>query len=212
MSRQSAYLLIAITFLTLGTLLGVLLAPRSIEAAKEPAKFSPARIAYVNIAKVMREYGKANDAGQRIIARRQEILEEVNVLKEELKGVVKLIEGANENTKSALLMKGREINRKIEDLDAKAQKELVEMADTTIVDVYQAIQNEVTDLAKELGLDVIECYPDGAQKDQSKATIATTKLQTPALYPFYIRKELDVTDEIVERLNKKHPPKKTGKP
>jgi hypothetical protein len=33
------------------------------------------------------------------------------------------------------------------------------------------------------------------------------KLQTPALTPYYCEPELDLTDEVIARVNKKFPPK-----
>jgi hypothetical protein len=36
-------------------------------------------------------------------------------------------------------------------------------------------------------------------------------LQTPALIPYYLKPELDLTDDVIERLNKKYPPEKEEK-
>src|SRR5258708_1798036 len=84
MSRKWAFSLIAITFLSIGTLAGALILPRTVEAAKEPAKMAPPRIAYVNVAKVLRMYEKANEDGQKITKKRQEFIDGAKDLNEEL--------------------------------------------------------------------------------------------------------------------------------
>jgi len=164
MKQKWIFTLAAITLLISSAMLGTLAVPRSIEAAKEPGP----HIAIVNIAKVLREFEKAHDDGQKIAAKR----------------------------KPAHLAAGTELLA-------------VEMIDRTIVDVYQRIQSTIDEIARERGLDLVLVYPDASNMgDDGKPAIAQLKLQTPALMPFYVRKELDQTDDVIERLNKNHPPEK----
>jgi hypothetical protein len=65
----------------------------------------------------------------------------------------------------------------------------------------------MTEFAKDRGLDVVEAFPAAPTPDEKRTPqVAQLMLQTPALVPFYLKPELDVTDEIIERLNKKYPP------
>jgi len=207
MSKNWAVILVATTFLSVGTMLGTLIAPRPLEAAKEPESPAPARIAFVNIAKVLREFKKANKHGEIINAKRQVFIDKIKPLKEMAEAKAKKLKSADiPDAKERLEKEGVKLQREIEDLEREAQQVLGEMTDRSIVEVYKNIHEVIADLAKERRLDVVECYPDASNpEDAMKPAIAQLKLQTPALIPYYARKELLITDDVIELLNKKFP-------
>ena len=93
------------------------------------------------------------------------------------------------------------LQRKIEDIDRNAQKELGDMSNQAVVDVYKSINSVIADLAKERDLDCVQIFPGPASDTPVTAPIAHLVLQTPASYPIYLRKELNLTEEVIERLN-----------
>jgi Skp family chaperone for outer membrane proteins len=173
-----------------------------------PASPTPQRprIALVNIAKVLREFQKANADGQLITKKRQAYIDQIKPLREQLAELSKKSQiTPNLAEKEKLQKEALAINRKIEDLDQQAQKELSELTDRTIVEVYQNIKSVINDIAVTNNLDLVMCYPDASlPEDEKKPAVAQLKLQTPALIPFYHR-GMDITDVVVVTLNKRHP-------
>jgi hypothetical protein len=69
----------------------------------------------------------------------------------------------------------------------------------------------VGELAKERGLDVVEAFPSAATpKEERSPKISQLTLQTPDLIPLYLNPELDLTTEVIARLNERYPPEKEG--
>jgi Skp family chaperone for outer membrane proteins len=212
MSRKWAVALVAVTFLSVGTLCGSFIAPRDVGAARSVEKSVPVKIAYLNIAKVLREFQKANSDGRKITARREEHIGRIKELREEQARLGQLLQTAKDNDKESIQLKMTEINRKVEDIDRKAQKELGEMSNQAVLGVYQNVRGIVADIAKERGLDVVEAFPDvSTDAEAANPAVAQLKLQTPALMPYYLNKDLDLTDEVIERLNEKFPQEKGKK-
>lgn len=164
------------------------------------------RIALVNIAKVLREFNKANADGQTITKKRQEYVDRVKGPREKLAALSRQIQSTPLPAEREKLQKEAVvINRTIEDIDNEAQKTLGEMTDRTIVEVYQNIKTVINDIAVTNNLDLVLCYPDASSaEDDKKPAVAQLKLQTPALIPFYHR-GMDISEVVVKTLNIRHP-------
>ena len=177
-------------------------------ASGNPPATQPSRprIALVNIAKVLREFNKANADGQAITKKRQEYVDRVRPMREKLAALSKTLQATADPVQKERIQKDALAqNRMIEDLDQEAQRVLGEMTDKTIVDVYQSIKTTINDIAVANNLDLVMCYPDASNADdEKKPAIAQIKLQTPALIPFYHR-GMDITDVVVVTLNRRHP-------
>ena len=179
-------------------------------AGSPPASPAPQpsrpRIALVNIAKVLREFEKANEDGKAITKQRQAFVDEVKPLREMLAQKSKLIQTTQVLAdKEKLQQEAIGINRQIEDIDQRAQRTLGELTDKTIVEVYQNIKTVINDIAVTNNLDLVMCYPDASTKeDDLKPAVAQLKLQTPALIPFYHR-GMDITEVVIVTLNRRHP-------
>ncbi len=189
MSRQWTFCLVAITFLGVGALSGALIAPRTVEAAKEAPKAVPPRIAYVNIARVMREFGKAKADGERLMQQKQQIINESVPIREEFVRLSKEIQFAFDGEqRSKLENAARDLKRKLEELEAKGMKDLNQHTDQIVLEVYHQIKSVIAELAEERGLDVVETYPDSVtEEDEKKPAVAQMKLQSPAAYPLFVQ-------------------------
>lgn len=176
--------------------------------AQEKAKGEPYRpkIALVNIAKVLKDYNKANYEGKRISDRRMEYLKVVNDQRTKLNEMNKdLAKAPDAAKKDAITRDMTAITRQIEDLDGKAQKELGDMSNNTVISVYKEINETIAAIAEANGLELVLGYPDASDpKDANSAIVAQLKLQTPALMPFY-HKNVDITDYVVKTLNSRYP-------
>jgi hypothetical protein len=97
------------------------------------------------------------------------------------------------------------INREIEDIDRKAQAELTQLSNDTIVRVYQEIKGVIADIAKTNNLDMVLAYPAATKpEEENSPQVAQLMLQAPALTPFYHR-GMDITEVVVQTLNARYP-------
>jgi len=171
-----------------------------------PAPAPSQRICIVNIAKVLRDYNKANFKGAEITRKRQAYVTQVQALRDQLAAVNADFQRANNpDQKKQLQEKALGIQRKIEDIDRTAQQELTSLSNDTIVQVYQEIKGVITDIAKTNNLSMVMAYPAATKEsEENSPQVAQLMLQTPALIPFYHR-GMDITDVVVQTLNARYP-------
>jgi Skp family chaperone for outer membrane proteins len=164
------------------------------------------RICIVNIAKVLRDYNKANFQGQQITEKRQAYVLQVNGLREKLVKIQKDHQNSMvPEQKKQLAEQALAIQRDVEDIDRKAQAELTQLSNTTIVAVYQEIKTVIKEIAEANGLAMVLCYPAASKpEDEASPQVAQLMLQTPAMIPFYHR-GMDITEVVVKTLNARHP-------
>jgi Skp family chaperone for outer membrane proteins len=188
-------------FLVLMTLVGSF----SLAGSASAENFRP-KMAIVNVAQVLKEYNKANYQGKLISDRRMQYLEAVNAQRAKLNDMNKNLAKQSDNAvKDKITKDMTEITRSIEDLDAKAQKELGEMSNNTVVSVYKEIKETIAALAESNGLELVMGYPDASDpKDMDSSIVAQMKLQTPALMPLY-HKNIDITETVIKTLNSRYP-------
>lgn len=185
-------------------------------AAQAPAGTPPAaaapraqRICIVNIAKVLRDYDKANFKGQQITDKRQAYLAQVNGKREKLTEINKLFTLSQvPDEKKKFQEQALAIQREVEDIDRKAQAELTALSNDTIVQVYQEIKLVIKDIAEANAIDMVLCYPAASKPaDEDAPAVAQLMLQTPAMIPFYHR-GMDITEVVSKTLNLRNPSQK----
>src|SRR4029079_10056342 len=117
----------------------------------------------------------------------------------------------DQNLKKQLQEKALGLQRKVEDLDREAQRDLTQVCNDTIVQVYQEIKSVIYDIAKTNNLDMVLCYPAASRtEDENSPQVAQLMLQTPALIPFY-HHGMDITEVVVKTLNARAPGYDAGK-
>ena len=179
------------------------------QAPVAPAPTVKSKIGLVNIAKVLREFGKANERGEDIALRRRSYLMQVGKVREDMGEINKKLAQSNdpkekETLQQTILAK----TRTIEDIDRTAQKELTDLSNNTITQVYSEIKMVVSAVAVNYSLEMILCYPDATTAEEAKSpTVAQLKLQTPALMPFYHSPSMDYTEVVIKTLNSNFPSK-----
>jgi Skp family chaperone for outer membrane proteins len=166
----------------------------------------PQRIVIVNIAKVLRDYDKANFQGAEITKKRELYVKQVQSLQDQIAELNKQIQAtAVADQKKALEEKALGFHRRMQDIDREAKRELTQLSNDTIVRVYQEIKGVIYDIAKTNNLDMVLCYPAATKpEDENSPQVAQLNLQTPALIPFY-HSGMDITHVVVETLNKRYP-------
>ena len=204
---------------TVGTALAgapdVIAQPGGAPAGGAPAPAAPRaqRICIVNMPKVLREYDKANFQGQEITEKRQAYVSLVTGKREKLAAINKDFQTAQDPAqKKAFQEQALAVQREIEDIDRKAQAELTQLSNDTIVRVYQEIKGVITDIAKTNNLDMVLAYPAATKpEEENSPQVAQLMLQAPALTPFYHR-GMDITDVVTQTLNARYPSPKKVQP
>ena len=171
-----------------------------------PPQSRSQRIVICNIAKVLRDYNKANFQGAEITKKRVAYVNQVNGKREKLAELNKMYNQVQDPVqKKALQDQALAVQRDIEDIDRKAQAELTQLSNDTIVKVYQEIKGVIYDIAKTNNLDMVLCYPAASKpEDENSPQVAQLMLQTPALIPFY-HSGMDITKVVVDTLNARYP-------
>jgi Skp family chaperone for outer membrane proteins len=156
--------------------------------------------------KVLKEYDKANFKGAEITKKRQAYVSLVNGKREKLAEINKMYNSStNPEQKKALQEQALAVQREVEDIDRKAQTELTQLSNDTIVQVYQEIKGVIADIAKTNNLDMVLAYPAATKpEEENSPQVAQLMLQAPALTPFYHR-GMDITDVVVQTLNARYP-------
>ena len=174
--------------------------------AQGNAQPRPQRIVIVNIAKVLRDYDKANFQGAEITKKRELYVKQVQSLQDQIAELNKQITQTTvADQKKALEEKALGLHRRMQDIDREAKRDLTQLSNDTIVRVYQEIKGVIYDIAKTNNLDMVLCYPAATKpEDENSPQVAQLMLQTPALIPFY-HSGMDITHVVVETLNKRYP-------
>jgi Skp family chaperone for outer membrane proteins len=170
------------------------------------------KMALVNIAKVLKDYEKANAMGKQISELRKGYLDRVDAYRKQMTDMNKeMMKTPDISAKEKIQSEMTAIQRKIEDIDREAQAKLGEMSNNTVVSVYKEIKETIAAIAESNGLELVLAYPDASEaKDMDSPVVAQLKLQTPALMPFY-HKNLDITSYVIQTLNQRYPaPKAVG--
>ena len=191
----------------MGVAVGLAVPGQPTSNAREGGRPEPPRIGYVNIYKVMWGFEHSAQVGKKIDERKKAL---ASMSGEERANLAKLYNEyatADAEGQLRLTSKANEIKRKIEDVDAQAQKEFTEATNAALVETYEQIREVTAALAKDRGFDVIEGFPGELKPGlQQKHDLARWMLHAHALMPLYCEPELDVTDELIKRLNKTYPP------
>jgi Skp family chaperone for outer membrane proteins len=177
-------------------------------AARDPKPIDPPRVGYVNIDKVLRGYERAKRAGAAITERRLGYVERVKKEREALDGVNRQLAGATADEERKVLRgRAEEIEERVRAVDAEAQRVLTKLSDETLLAVFGEVREILAAVAKDRSLDVIEAFRLSAEDPAFlPAQIAQRFLEQPALVPWFIKPELDLTAEVTRRLNAAHPP------
>jgi Skp family chaperone for outer membrane proteins len=173
------------------------------------AAASPARtkIGLVNMAKVLKRYEKGNQVVQQLQDLRNSYIAQVNKKRAEIADIQKQMEKLTlpaEREKMEGLI--TQLQRDIQDIDKRAQKELGTLSNDTLVQVYKEIKSVIDAVAQSQDLDMILSYLDAVtDQEANTAAIAQLKLQAPAAMPLYHKPSMDYTEMVILTLNKHYP-------
>ncbi len=209
MKRGIFFLVAAATAIGLTT--GV---ARWVGAQQQDTKPAPAtlKVGVVNINKILKGFDKANTLGDQLLteskAEGDRLLAMRNQLETEAKAVEKIADPALKETKSKELRKRQ---GDMNEMELDARKRLTEKQSAMASEVNKDIQKVIEACAKSWGLELILSYPDAVTAEElSSPGAAMRRLGAPAAMPIYVHPQLDITDLVVQTLNKWYPKTAAG--
>ena len=110
------------------------------------------------------------------------------------------------STKEELEEKAKKIQRQMEDNGQEVKKAIGKRSDDMMQLIYKDVEEAVERYATAHGLELVLHYNDAVTKEEfdSPKNIAR-KLNTGALMPIYMVSGIDISTEIVDDLNQRHP-------
>lgn len=179
--------------------------------AQAPAGAAPAAAsrgtAVFNVAKVMKDYQKWQyfaaamnkeraAQAQQLANLRNQILEIENKIRTETVQAQK--------TQMEQQMVG--LQRQFEDKERAIRKDIDDKSASHLRTLFGEIRTVVEAVAKTNGFDLVMAYPDAiTEEERTSPLYFDLKLRPPAAMPFYVSKNVDITDVVVATLNKHYP-------
>jgi Skp family chaperone for outer membrane proteins len=202
MRRSAGLALSAAVLAGVAFFAGALVQTRSAVSADNKPTAQPHPIGYVELSRLMREYKRVQAQVERLNADRLKKTEEIGVLRKQFEARAKEIEGTKDQAERADLEREQlKLRQQIETMDSELNRDLNARASKILLALHKQISAVLKEVAAERGLAAVYAYPMYPETDDPK--IAEVLLKPTALYPLYLDRALDVTDEVLKRLNDK---------
>jgi Skp family chaperone for outer membrane proteins len=177
-----------------------------LDAQNTPAAAAASKVAVFNMAVVMKDYNQAKYGIYLLTEERKTLTSELGHLKtQHMKLSQEVAVERNAAVKDEKQQQLLDLTREIEDRGRKIDKQLNEKASHVIVELYDDIKAVVDEIAREKGYDIMFAYPDATGDDANTPYVKELKLKPPAAQPFFVGRHVDATQDIVHRLNARHP-------
>jgi Skp family chaperone for outer membrane proteins len=162
-----------------------------------------ATIAVFNMAAVMKEYGKAKYQVYMLTEERKQMMIEVADMKKKATKLQQDMQSTQDpKIKDSMAVQVRDLARMMEDKERDNNKKLNEKANEIISVLYDEIKSVVDQIATLNGYHIVFAYPDATSAEELRsAYVKELKLKPPAAQPFYIAKQVDITNVVVVTLN-----------
>jgi Skp family chaperone for outer membrane proteins len=175
--------------------------------AGAPAAAAGKDVAVFNVAKVMKDFQKwqfyakvMNDVRTAQTTRLGQMADQLAKLKAD-------IEKDSVATSRELKEKQyKELARQYEDAGTEARKQIDEQSSKHLKELHDDIKVVVEAVANRNGFGVVFAYPDATTEEEKKSPMYfELKLRPPAAMPFYISQNCDITEAVIQTLNKFRP-------
>jgi Skp family chaperone for outer membrane proteins len=115
--------------------------------------------------------------------------------------------------REAMATEAKKLTRDIQDLDDEAQRKVTTEQGNIAVQVYKEIEGVVAGIARSYDLELVLVYPDiTAPEEANLPQTVFKKLSAPAAMPMYYAPNLDITQAVVDTLNRQFPAPAAGPP
>lgn len=167
----------------------------------------PTRTAVLNINKVLKNFNKAQQQNNLISNRVNGYGQQITAYREQLNKLQgEIAKAVTQEQKDAFQKQGVEIERKMQDLDAEARKDISAQQGAIAVGIFRDIEGVVQRVAVANGFDLVMSYPDAtADAEMYTQPNVVRKLASQAAIPLYYKAHIDITDAVIQTLNATFP-------
>lgn len=192
--------------LTVGVIACVYLSsPRAADAAPK-AEAKPLRAGYVSVSELKKEYEKWQEKAKSMEGKRQSASDDLKRQRDLLLATIKKREKAEPEDRPRFEEELRKIRHELDHSEAKACSELDKESAIILRELHSEIVAVIEALADERGLDVVYGVPGHPRRmfeqiQGGEGSVLELQLGSKALTPIFLRNEVDLTAEVVKRLN-----------
>ncbi len=212
MKRVTTYLTVLFGFggmMALAAAQGPGAVPAAPPAAPGAAQYSQSArptIAVFNMAAVMKDYGKAKYQVYLLTEERKKLSADLTGMKGDYVKLQQDIQIQRDaGIKDAMQKQMVELGRRLEDKTREIDKVLNDKASNVISSLYDEIKSVVDKTAEMNGYLIVFAYPDATGADEKSPYVKELKLKPPAAQPFYVSKQVDITQVVITALNTWYP-------
>jgi Skp family chaperone for outer membrane proteins len=177
--------------------------PGTIQPASTNNAKPVSKIGVVNIAKVLKNFTKANYLGDTLLKEAKQHEDSLKLKQQELKklemNIAMMAKGPAQDEEAKKL---RQANADLQELEIQLRKKVSERQADMANEVMKSIDHIVDFLAKQNGLELVLQYPDATTEEEAKLPVnSIRRLSAPAVMVAWRHPGLDISDEVVRYLN-----------
>jgi RNA polymerase sigma factor (sigma-70 family) len=182
------------------------LAPAAGEGARPPQT----RIGLINMSRVLKGSKKLQARQAELRTATQQAQEKLDALRKHVQQLLTEHDAptTGPGPREEYARRIKQVQREIEDESERAKARLTKASDDTITKVYREVEDAANRVAKVKGLELVMFYTDAVtEEDFYKPGNLQRKLSQPgALVPMVVAPGMDITDVVIEALNKAYAP------
>jgi Skp family chaperone for outer membrane proteins len=100
----------------------------------------------------------------------------------------------------------RDLSRQYQDKSDEVRKKIDEQSSKHLKELHDDIKVVVEAVANRNGFGVVFAYPDATTEEEKKSPLYyELKLRPPAAMPFFVSQNCDITEAVIQTLNKYRP-------
>jgi Skp family chaperone for outer membrane proteins len=183
-------------------------APPAGAGAGAPAATGGRDVAVFNVAKVMKDFQKWQFFANEMNKVRAAETAELAKMGETLAKMKAQIEAKDTPTatREALEKQYKDLSRQYQDKSDEVRRRIDEQSSKHLKELHDDIKVVVEAVANKNGFGVVFAYPDATTEEEKKSPLYfELKLRPPAALPFFVSQNCDITEAVVQTLNKYRP-------
>jgi Skp family chaperone for outer membrane proteins len=171
--------------------------------AARPAAAPQTRIAVINLPYIYKNYEKYKNFLKQMQDEEKNYANDLKTKQDQKEAKAKALSGAVDAAqKEKLETEIRNLQREVEDLAAKARKELNKKAADMLVQVYREIRDAAFRHAQGHNFDLVLHFSDGTtEQEMNSAQAILPKMQAGGCVPLYWNPALDISGHVLYALN-----------
>ena len=181
--------------------------PTGAAGAAAPAATGGRDVAVFNVAKVMKDFQKwqffANEMNKVRAAETMELAKMGETLAKLKSEIEKETLGQQREIKEKQY---RDLSRQYQDKSEEVKKRIDEQSSKHLKELHDDIKVVVEAVATRNGFGIVMAYPDATTEEEKKSPMYfELKLRPPAAMPFFVSPNCDITEAVIQTLNKYRP-------